>query len=220
MPRSCIILGIAVWLGFSLVSAAVAADMAVKAPVAAAPYDWTGPYLGANIGGSWSNNTANVAGTAWDPGATAFIGGVQLGYNWQVGHVLLGVEGTFDGSVFGRPNLPLSTALGPVGANAHQDWLSTVAARFGLTWDKWLAYGKVGGGWAEDRASLNFPNGTSWTGSSTIGGWVVGGGIEYAFKPNWTVKLLSTIISGWEIGWRPRYPPSVGTVIPRSSQWV
>jgi opacity protein-like surface antigen len=49
--------------------------------------------------------------------------------------------------------------------------------------------GKVGGGWAEDRASLSLPNGTSWTGSSTIGGWVAGGGLEYAFKPNWTVKL-------------------------------
>jgi hypothetical protein len=49
--------------------------------------------------------------------------------------------------------------------------------------------GKVGGGWAEERATLSLPNGTSWSGSSVKGGWLAGGGLEYAFKANWTVKL-------------------------------
>ena len=74
-------------------------------------------------------------------------------------------------------------------ASAHQDWVSTLAARFGLTSDKWLYYGKLGGGWAEDHATLTFPNGTSWSGSNTIGGWLAGAGIEYAFKPSLTAKL-------------------------------
>jgi outer membrane immunogenic protein len=102
-------------------------------------------------------------------------------YNWQFGDFLAGVEGNFDWAVFGRPNIPLGTPLGPVQASAAQIWISTLAGRFGITSDKWLYYGKVGGGWAEDRASLSLPNGTSWTG---FGGWVAGGGIEYAFKPN------------------------------------
>jgi opacity protein-like surface antigen len=101
----------------------------------------------------------------------------------------VGVEGDFDGSVFDRPAALLNTPLGLVQASATQSWISTLAARVGLTSDKWLAYGKVGGGWARDSATLNLPNGTSWSGSSTDGGWLLGGGIEYAFKPNWTVKL-------------------------------
>src|SRR5262245_62986911 len=85
---------------------AMAADLPVKAPVYAPPvlYNWSGLYLGANIGGAWSNRTLNIAGTAWDdPGSTAFIGGFQLGYNLQAGHFLLGVEGEFDWASFGRP---------------------------------------------------------------------------------------------------------------------
>jgi opacity protein-like surface antigen len=193
MPRFVLALATAACLDFGLTSPTMAADMPFKAPIAppVAPpaYDWSGPYLGANFGGSWSNGTANVAGTAWDPGATAFVGGFELGYNWQFGHLLVGVEGTFDGVVFDRPNIPLATPLGLVQASASQNWISTLAARFGVTADKWLYYGKVGGAWADDRATLIFPNGMTWTGSSTISGWLAGGGIEYAFKPNWTVKL-------------------------------
>jgi opacity protein-like surface antigen len=192
MQRSLLLVVTAVCLDFGLTYATMAADMPVKAPIAppvAPAYDWSGPYLGANFGGSWSNGTANIAATAWDPGATAFVGGFELGYNWQFGHFLVGLEGTFDGVVFDRPNTPLVTPLGLVQASASQNWISTVAARFGVTADKWLYYGKVGGGWADDRATLSFPTGMTWTGSGTIGGWLAGGGIEYAFKPNWTVKL-------------------------------
>jgi opacity protein-like surface antigen len=169
------------------------------------PYDWSGPYLGANFGGSWSNGTTNIAGAAWDPGATAFIGGFELGYNWQGGNFLLGVEGDFDGSVFHRPAALLLTSLGVVQASASQNWISTLAARFGLTSDKWLAYGKVGAGWARDGATLNFPNGTSWTASNTNGGWLFGGGLEYAFKPNWTVKLEYDFLGlgGWTASTAP-----------------
>lgn len=106
-------------LDLSLSHAAIAADMPVKAPVYApplvpAPYNWTGVFLSTNFGGSWSNGSASIVGTAWNPGATAFIGGFELGYNWQIGHFLIGVEGDFDGSVFGLPNATLLTPLGPV----------------------------------------------------------------------------------------------------------
>ena len=83
-------------IGVSIQVPAHAADMAVKALAPArlpAPYNWSGLYLGAHIGGAFSSATANVAGTIWDPGATEFIGGFQAGYNWQFGHFLVGVEG-------------------------------------------------------------------------------------------------------------------------------
>jgi hypothetical protein len=112
-----------------------------------------------------------------------------FGYNLHAGHFLVGVEGDLDWAGFTHPNLPIPTPVGPVLFSAKQDWIRTVAARFGLTFDRWLAYGKVGGGWARDVATLNLPNGTGWTASSTNSGWLAGGGLEYGFKPNWTVKL-------------------------------
>src|SRR5215469_9229622 len=169
-------------LSVGVINAAAAADLPVKAPVYAppVPYNWSGLYLGANVGGAWSNRS--IAGTALgDPFSTALIGGFQLGYNLQAGHFLAGVEGDFDWATFGHPTAPFSD---------QQKWISTVAARFGFASGRWLAYGKVGGGWAQDSAALTFPSGRPiWTGSNTSGGWLFGGGIEYGFKPNLTVKL-------------------------------
>ena len=74
------LLGSVALIAMSVSVPAHAADMAVKAPPSpayTAPYNWSGLYLGANIGGAFSSATANVAGTIWDPGATEFIGGFQ-----------------------------------------------------------------------------------------------------------------------------------------------
>ena len=111
------------------------------------------------------------------------IGGVQAGYNFQAGHFLFGVEGDFAGASFSHPVLSTPT-LGYV----DQHWIGTVAGRVGLVNDRWLVFAKLGGGWVHSNATLNFP-GTVWNGSSTSSGWLVGGGIEYGFKPHWTVKL-------------------------------
>ena len=116
-------------------------------------------------------------------GITEFIGGVQVGYNVQAGHLLLGVEGDVDWAAFNHPTLPVPT-LGSV----SQHWMGTVAGRFGLVNDRWLVFGKLGGGWVQSNATVNVP-GASWNGSNTNTGWLLGGGIEYGFKPHWTVKL-------------------------------
>src|SRR5215467_9748788 len=177
-------------LGVGVINAAAAADLLVKAPVYAppVPYNWSGLYLGANVGGAWSNRS--IAGTALgDPFSTALIAGFQLGYNLQAGHFLAGVEGDFDWASFGRPSFRVSPPVGPVQFSDQQKWISTVAARFGFASGRWLAYGKVGGGWAQDNAALDFPHGTNWASSNTNGGWLFGGGLEYGFKPNLTVKL-------------------------------
>ncbi|MGB8610613.1 MAG: hypothetical protein WCD60_03080, partial [Pseudolabrys sp.] len=143
---------------------AMAADPRVQGPVyarseKAPPYNWSGLYLGANVGGTWSNRRLNVAGTTWDdPGSTAFIGGFQLGYNLQAGHFLVGVEGDFDWVTFGRPGFIVSSPVGPIQFIDRQKWISTVAARFGIAVDRWLTYGKVGGGWAQDSATFTSPS--------------------------------------------------------------
>jgi opacity protein-like surface antigen len=174
-----------------------AADMRVKAPVRKAPvappvYDWSGLYVGAHIGGAWSNTTLtdNPLGVSLSSGGTGFIGGFQMGYNLQAGNFLYGVEGDFDWTTFSGTSGPTFTPIGLIQAAAQKDWITTLAARLGITSDRWLLYGKAGGGWARGSEALSFVNGTAiWTNSSTKGGWLLGGGIEYAFASNWTGKL-------------------------------
>ncbi len=147
-------------------ASALAADIPIKAPpstsqIAAPPYNWSGLYVGANFGGAWTNGSLNIPGNNFYGGITDLIGGGQIGYNVQAGHLLFGVEGDFDWASFNHPALPAPT-LGSV----SQHWMSTVAGRFGLVNDQWLLFGKLGGGWVRSDATLNFPGG-SWNGSST-----------------------------------------------------
>ena len=171
-----------------LSGSALASDLPIKAPVYTAPiapppYNWSGPYVGANFGGGWSNGSLNIPGNNLYGGLSEFIGGVQAGYNFQAGHFLFGVEGEFGGAGFAHPVLPAPT-LGYV----DQHWIGTVAGRIGLVNDRWLLFAKLGGGWVNSNATLNLP-GTVWNGSSTSSGWLAGAGIEYGFKSHWTVKL-------------------------------
>jgi opacity protein-like surface antigen len=155
-----------------------------KAPIAAPSYVWSGFYVGANFGGGWTNGSLNIPGNNFYDGVTEFIGGVQAGYNYQAGHFLFGVEGDFDGASFNHPSLPIAT-LGSV----SNHWINTVGARVGIVNDRWLVFAKLGAGWVGSDAIVNVPGSPSWSGSNINGGWLVGGGIEYGFKPHWTVKL-------------------------------
>ncbi|MGA9036115.1 MAG: outer membrane beta-barrel protein, partial [Pseudolabrys sp.] len=170
-------------------ASALASDLPTKAPVnktpiAPPPYNWSGFYVGANFGGAWTNGSLNIPGNNFYGGITEFIGGVQAGYNFQAGHLLLGVEGDFDWATFNHPIFPAPT-LGSV----SNHWMSAVGGRIGLVNDRWLVFAKMGGGWVQSSAIVNVPGSPSWNGSSTNGGWLIGGGIEYGFKAHWTVKL-------------------------------
>ena len=163
-------------------ASALASDLPTKAPVnktpiAAPPYNWSGFYVGANFGGGWTSGSLNIPGNNFYGGITEFIGGVQAGYNFQAGHLLFGVEGDFDWASFNHPTLPVPT----LGSVSHH-WMSTVAGRVGLVNDRWLVFAKLGGGWVQSDATVNLPGSPSWNGSSTNGGWLIGGGIEYGFK--------------------------------------
>ena len=132
-------------------ASALASDLPTKAPVnktpiAAPPYNWSGFYVGANFGGAWTNGSLNIPGNNFYGGITEFIGGVQAGYNFQAGHLLLGVEGDFDWASFNHPALPAPT----LGSVSHR-WMSTVAGRVGLVNDRWLVFAKLGGGWVRQR---------------------------------------------------------------------
>jgi len=84
--------------------------------------------------------------------------------------------------------------LGSIQVTSNNRWITTLAARFGVTNGPWLFYGKAGGGWvgSDDFAVPNVTTGSSITVSNNNNsntGWLVGAGIEWAFAPNWSAKV-------------------------------
>jgi outer membrane immunogenic protein len=170
-------------------------------PVAAPVFSWTGFYIGGNLGGGWSrgNVTDSVFGVNFNNGNSAsFLGGGQVGGNYQIGAFVIGAEAAFDWFA-NNNNSGNGTTVAVLGvptvlrASANDRWLTTVAARFGYAWDHALFYGKAGGGWvgAGNFAVTNVTTGASvaLNNNNTNTGWLVGAGVEYAFTQNWTAKL-------------------------------
>lgn len=180
---------------------ALGADMATKAAPAPVyvppPFSWTGFYIGANVGGGWAQGTVTDTATGGSFGtgtSGAFIGGGQLGYNYQVGNVVFGVEGFFDGIASNNTSRIVTGVSGDsFQAIANTTWTATVAGRLGFTgpgFDHWLFYAKGGGGWVEYNATVSdVTTGISAITSNSQGGWLAGGGIEWAFAQNWTAKV-------------------------------
>src|SRR6266850_2155131 len=196
---------------------ASAADL-LKAPVMplGPAFSWTGFYIGANVGWGWSDQAVNFSGSPSTVAAIARgqipsslannpngpLGGVQVGYNWQTGAFVLGIEADIDAADINKGST-LSTAIGggalPVTATANQDlnYLGTVRGRLGYTITPTLLVYGTGGfayGGAEVSSSVNTTPGCpgfcgGLTSSSTLTGWAAGGGLEYMISPNWTAKL-------------------------------
>jgi outer membrane immunogenic protein len=157
---------------------ALAADMPVKAPVApvAAPYNWTGFYVGGNVGYSWAtaDNDLSISQQA-NPSLFAtlsgtdsnklkgVIGGVQAGYNWQFNpNWLLGVEADFQASGQKGTTVYGATIIIPSGlgnnpatvTDSHKlDWFGTVRGRLGVTSDRWLVYATGGLAYGQVKVS-------------------------------------------------------------------
>lgn len=153
-------------------AAANAADLAVKAPPYKAPppvilSDWAGFYIGANGGGGWSSNKFDF-NPALNTKATGGVYGGQVGYNWQFGSVVAGVEGDFDGASLSKTD---------AGRNSQKtDELATARARLGYVLvPNLLAYGT--GGYGYGHETFTTANGVTTHGNEN--GWVAGGGLEY-----------------------------------------
>jgi outer membrane immunogenic protein len=188
------------------IGAAGAADMPLKAPPAPPPpaFSWTGCYIGGNIGGAWaqSNWSDSLFGLNWgDTSDARFIGGFQGGCNYQLNNpgFVIGFEGDYD---WVGNNGGGRTAIVPAGfpragdvinVTSNDTRIATLAARFGYSFDRTLIYGKFGGGWVGNSGFTVADQTTgavfSGNNSNTASGWLVGGGIEYAFTNNWTGKF-------------------------------
>ena len=163
-----------------------AAD-APRAPAYRAPpppplfYNWTGIYVGAHAGGGRADLGVGDTGTG-------FIGGGQVGYNYQINQWVFGLEADVAGSGIKNNLLTIGTPFGLVTANFNWNSLTTLTSRFGYAFDNWLVYGKAGGAWADVSVSVNTPFFGASAGG-TASGWVAGVGAEYAFRNNWSAKV-------------------------------
>jgi len=190
----CAILG----LSLSLCGVASAADISQPQPVykapppAPPPFSWTGFYLGVNIGGAWTTGsvTDTVTGRSLSGNNDGFIGGGQLGFNYQISNWVLGFEWDFDGTSISATSNAVTVGANTIQASAKTDWVSTLAGRLGWAFDRSLLYVKGGGAWVENSATLtNLTTGNSISGSNTNDGWMVGVGWEWAFAPQWSAKI-------------------------------
>ncbi|TMJ96585.1 MAG: porin family protein, partial [Alphaproteobacteria bacterium] len=121
---------------------------------------------------------------------SGFIGGGQLGCNWQFGAWVVGIEG--DGSAVNKSGQGLELARPTWISETQERWFVTARGRLGLTWtDRTLLYLTGGGAWAKiDASEWNTvsPTTTGHQESNTRSGWTAGGGIEYALGYGWSVK--------------------------------
>jgi len=184
-----------------------APPMAPRAPVAyipAAPmFSWTGFYIGGNVGGGWSrgNVVDSLFGVNFNNGNSAsFLGGGQVGGNYQIGSFVVGAEADFDWFANNNNSGNGTTVVPPGGpatvlrASANDRWETTLAARFGYAWDRALFYGKAGGGWvgAGNFAVTNVGTGASVTVSN--GNTSIAAKISFALV-NGQVKLFGDSVT-------------------------
>ena len=199
-------------LGFAIAAlmfttSAQAADMPIKGqrPYVAAYYNWTGFYAGINAGyGFGTSNWTFPAGTSVKPKG-ALVGGT-LGYNWQAGSIVYGLEGDFDWS-----GVKGSVACDPATTcETSSRWLATFRGRIGYAFDRWLPYFTAGAAYGNVKATAtDAVLGVVAEGSKSKLGWTAGAGLEYAFLGNWTAKIeyLYVDLGNFDVG-----TPTITTV--------
>jgi outer membrane immunogenic protein len=209
----------------ALIMPAMAADVApyYRAPLPV--WGWSGFYIGANAGwvgstGQTITNTGSDSGTLGlgtgllvgaIPGTvnvnnSGFLGGGQVGYNWQIGpNWVWGIETDLDGASAKSSTTVAfagSSAFGPISTvyNSNLDVLGTLRARLGfLVTPNFLFYGTGGLAYADYKlgSAAVCPTfkppcegqaGTSDQISNWSFGWTVGAGVEWQFAPAWSVK--------------------------------
>lgn len=179
--------------------ASFAAELPLKARAPASAYDWSGVYVGGHFGYGGTNagwvNVENLQGAGFGDSVppdsfnhrlSGVIGGAQIGFNYQSGSWVFGLEALLAASgikgnytsTFGAADDQFTTRI---------DTLMLGTGRFGYAWDRWLAYGKAGVAAARIRASVTDGVGPI-TGSGSDAAWQfrpsLGLGFEYGITRN------------------------------------
>jgi outer membrane immunogenic protein len=186
-------------------TAALAADLSPAIPPAVykeppAVYNWTGFYIGGNIGAAWqglseTNFSDTIGSTFTAPTNVQFMGGAQLGVNYQFSSgLVIGAEAMFDW-LPSTENTSI-TAVAPDGTAGYvgtlnNQWLTTATGRLGYAWDRVMFYGKGGAAWvgaSNPAISINGVSTALTGGNNSNFGWTAGLGLEWAFWNNWSLR--------------------------------
>jgi outer membrane immunogenic protein len=168
----------------------------VTPSIAQVAFNWTGAYVGGNIGANWNNVSLPIGLTGQTGSTTAFTGGLQAGYLWQTNQFVYGLEANvnFDGNsrTFGYTG---PAATGPtIPGNAYsqrerEDLDFGFRGRLGYAFDRFLPFVSGGVTFADLNSRLtNVTTGRSDSNYQLRTGYSVGGGLEYAVTNNWTVR--------------------------------
>lgn len=211
---------LAVTVVLGSIHTAMAADLPVKAPAYPPPvvaaYNWTGFYVGGNLGYGWGSSSDpdlsaidgsgsgvlaffNAGGfpiTAVNP--KGVIGGGQVGYNWQPGSTwVFGLVTDFQGSGMQQDGTfvsvaPLPFIKGRTTVDRSIDWFGTLRGKLGWAQQNWLFYATGGLAYGHIKEDLTFrsngiPQGRG-SNEETRAGWTLGAGTEYAWGP-WSLGL-------------------------------
>jgi outer membrane immunogenic protein len=169
---------------FSLSASAFAADAVLSMPPAG--FVWTGGYVGLQAGYGWGDSYLDVItnDNYGNPDPDGFIGGVYGGYNYQFSNnIVLGADLDFNYSDIDGDGEGLDGTGAPFGGvniNADLKWAGSARVRVGYAMDRFLPY--IAGGVAFGRYEVTVnDNGTVERNNSTMTGWTLGAGVEYAF---------------------------------------
>jgi outer membrane immunogenic protein len=186
-----------------------AADLPTPVPIPSPAYlppvyNWTGFYIGGNIGAGWSGlsdtntNFSDTLGSTFSASTNAqFLGGGQVGVNYEFANgIVIGAEAMFDWASNSQNAIVTATdPTGTVAANigtSNARWLTTVSGRLGYAWDRVLLYAKGGGAWVATNAPAISVAGTpasfSRISNTTSSGYTAGFGVEWAFSGNWSAR--------------------------------
>lgn len=173
------------------------------APTPEPECNWTGFHIGIHAG--WAEGPLNWIDSDTsifpDPGAdtggpetlivqttSGFIGGLQLGYDYQWRWLVIGAEGEFSYGDVKSDDLQNLGSGNPNHYRSRNDYGGSIAGRVGFAWNKWLFYGKGGGAYAHTKYNFDHGNST-FKADETRFSPMVGAGIEYMINCHWSMKL-------------------------------
>jgi outer membrane immunogenic protein len=196
----------------AMATPALAADMPVKAAPFAERFSWTGCYVGGHIGGAFAQKDitdpvqlvqdsflgagTTTGVTTVNPAPTGAVIGGQIGCDYEFpSSLVIGIEGSASGSTMRSSKsavIPFANPGESALVQANTDFLASLTGRVGYAFDNVLLYARGGAALAGDKFEVS---GTftglpyDFRGLDDRFGWVVGGGVDWAFTRHWSANI-------------------------------